>query len=100
MMQDLQNLMKPAQYKDDGGWTVELPPVIPTMYATTKTCPHLMSLSDKLSDMKSKGSKTMVTKKLQSKEGALSTNKYEPGDMISTDQFTVHTPGWKLSGYG
>ena len=41
-----------------------------------------------------------AVKKLQSKEGALSKEKYEPGDMISTDQFIVRTPGRKLSGYG
>ena len=59
-----------------------------------------MSLSGKLSKMKSQGAKTTVTKKVPSKEGALSTEKYEPGDMISTDQFVVHTPGRKLNGYG
>ena len=99
-MQDLQNLMKPTRYKDDDGRPVELPPVIPTIYASTRNCPHPMSLSGKLSKMKSQGAKTIVTKKVPSKEGVLSTEKYEPGDMISTDQFIVRTPGRKLNGYG
>ena len=57
-MHDLQTLMKPTCYKDDGERPVEFPPVIPTIYASTRNCPHPISLLGKLSKMKSQGAKT------------------------------------------
>eukprot|EP00957_Ditylum_brightwellii_P040099 3034853-Ditylum_brightwellii.AAC.1 len=34
------------------------------------------------------------------KQGALSRDRYEPGDFVSTDQYVVRTPGRLPSGYG
>ena len=34
------------------------------------------------------------------KQGILMGDKYEPGDMVSSDQFDVTIPGRKLTGYG
>jgi hypothetical protein len=42
-------------------------------------------------------------KKVQSNldsEGAISRNRLEVGDFVSTDQFVCRTPGWLPSGYG
>jgi hypothetical protein len=40
------------------------------------------------------------SKAIPESEGALSRNRYEVGDFVSTDQFTGRTPGGLPEGYG
>mmetsp|Transcript_4245 Transcript_4245/g.9634 ORF Transcript_4245/g.9634 Transcript_4245/m.9634 type:complete len:345 (+) Transcript_4245:2650-3684(+) len=66
-MQDLQNLMQPQHYKDaETGKTIELPPILPTKYKSMKNYTIPLCLACKLANMKSRGAKTTVTKKLLS----------------------------------
>jgi hypothetical protein len=54
----------------------------------------------KLATAKTKSPKEKTTKPVKQKEGILSRDKYKPGDLISSDQFVVMTPGRLLTGYG
>lgn len=99
-MQHVQELMQDRVYELDNGTKIRKPPIIPTKHATSKSCKLPMCMSCELSKMKSRSPKVKVTKAIKEKAGILSRDSYEPGDMVSSDQFNVHTTGRKLSGYG
>ena len=50
--------------------------------------------------MRARNPKVKMAKAIAVKEGILSKEHYEPGDMASLDQFYVHTAKRKLNGYG
>jgi len=99
-MQHCQELMQERVYVLDDGTEVRRPPILPTKHATTKSCKIPMCMSCELAKLKTRSPKVKTTKAIKEKEGILSTDSYEPGDMVSTDQFVVKTVGRKLSGYG
>ena len=103
-MQDLQELMKPHQIKDQSGRVVATKPVvIPTKYKSTarlKPADYPICIACKLTTAKARSDGVKTSKPIPSKTGILSRDKYEPGDMISTDQYVVKTPGRLLTGYG
>ena len=98
-MLDLQVPIKPNIIKDDSGNIVsELIPFIPTKFKLTQNCKPPSCLAYKLFMMESRGAKS-TTSAVKAQEGDMSRDKYEQGDMISNDQFVVHTSGRLLSGY-
>ena len=103
-MIDTQNLMKDQIiYDQDGKMLYTLPPVIPTKYKSTKNIkPENLPCCKacKLATAKTRSTGTSTSKPVANKQGILSRDKYEPGDMISSDQYIVNTPGRLLSGYG
>jgi hypothetical protein len=99
-MQHVQELMHDRVYKTTDDDDVRLPAVIPTKHVTTKSCSIPMCMSCELAKMKARVPKVKVSKTIAATEGILKRDCYEPGDMVSSDQFNVHTSGRKLDGYG
>ena len=96
-MRDLQKLMRPRVIQDQAGNEVEkLPPVIPTQYKSTKNLKpdqYPVCAACKLATARAKSPEEKTSKPVKQKEGILSRDKYKPGDLISSDQFMVMTPG-------
>ena len=103
-MQDLQQLMKAQLIRDQNGNLVTIrPPVIPTVYKSTanlKAADYPMNLASKLAAAKTRSPAVSTSKPVKAKEGILSQDKYVPGDLISSDQYVVKTPGRLEKGYG
>ena len=99
-MRHVQELMRDRSFKAGNDNEITLPPIIPTKYPTTKSCKIPMCMSCELAKMKARKPKVKTSKHTKATDNILKVNSYEPGDMISSDQFNVHTPGRKLSGYG
>ena len=59
-----------------------------------------MCMSCELAKMRAKIPTVKLLKAIDGKQVILSRYSYEPGDMVSSDQFNVHTAGRKLTGYG
>ena len=77
-----------------------LPPILPTKHATTRSCSVPKCLSCQLSKQKLRSTGVKTSKAIAEKDGVLKFDRYEPGDLVFSDQFNVHTPGRQLSGYG
>ena len=99
-MQHVQELMHDRVFQDGDDEPIRLPPILPTKHVTTKSCSIPMCMSCELAKMRTRTPKVKVSKAIAEKEGVLSRDCYEPGDMVSSDQFNVHTAGRKLNGYG
>ena len=103
-MQDLQQLMKPQHIRDQTGVLVTTrPPVIPTTFKSTanlKPADFPMNLASKLAAAKAISPAVSTVKPVPAKTGILSHDKYQPGNMISSDQYAVKTPGRLQKGYG
>ena len=97
----VQELMRERHYiNPDSESDVVLPPILPTKHATSKSCPVPKCLACQLSKQKLKSTGVKTSKTVIEKDGVLKFNKYEPGDLVFSDQFNVNTPGRPLSGYG
>ena len=103
-MQDLQELMRPQNILDQNGKVISVcPPILPTKFKSTrnlKPSDYPFSLASKLATAKARELGVSTSKNVPEKVGILSRDKYEPGDMISTDQYVVKTPGRLVKGYG
>ena len=99
-MSHIQELMRDRTFKLPDGTEKLLPPIIPTKHVTTKSCAIPLCMSCELAKMRAKSPGVKISKAIEAKAGILSRDSYEPGDMVSTDQFNVHTPGRRLKGYG
>ncbi len=97
----VQELMRERRYiTPEKGEDLNLPPILPTKNATTRSCSVPKCLACNLSKQKLRSTGVKTTKSVKEKDGILKFNKYEPGDKVFTDQFNVHTPGRQLTGYG
>ena len=96
--------MKPQHIHDQAGvMATTRPPVIPTMFKSTaniKPADYPMNLARKLAAVKAKSLAISTTKPLPAKTGILSHDKYQPRDLISSDQYVIKTPGRLQKGYG
>ena len=99
-MQHCQELMHEQIFKLDDGTTMRRPAVLPTKHATTKNCKIPMCMSCEMAMMRARSPRVKTSKAVKEKEGILFCNSYEPGDMVPSDQFNVHTAGRKFDGYG
>jgi predicted metal-binding protein len=64
---------------------MQVPPILPTKHATTKSCPTPKCLSCQLSKQKLKSTGVKTSKSVIEKDGVLKFNKYEPGDLVFSD---------------
>ena len=103
-MKDLQHLMRSQKIRDSNGKVIrEQPPIIPTKFRSTKSLKpeqYPCCMACKLATAKARGTGVKTSTPVPGKTGILSRDKYEPGDMISTDQYVVKTPGRLEKGYG
>lgn len=99
-MYRIQELMREQIAIEPNGTEHVLPPVIRTRHKTTSTCPVPACTSCMLARAKKRSPGVKREKAVPDKEGALSRDKYEPGDSVSADQFNVTTPGRLPTGYG
>eukprot|EP01082_Thalassiosira_pseudonana_P005723 g5374.t1 g5374 contig2:418133-419951(-) len=99
-MYQVQELMREQKFEEKTGVETVLPPVIPSKFATTSSCPIPKCTACQLATMRKRNPQVVKQLPIPEKEGILSWNKYEPGDFVSSDQFVVKTPGRLLIGYG
>ena len=99
-MQHCQELMHEQVLKLDDGTEMRRPAVLPTKNTTTKSCKIPMCMSCEMAKLRARSPRVKTSKAVKEKEGILSRGSYEPGDMVSSDQFNVHTAGRKFDGYG
>jgi hypothetical protein len=98
-MKHVQDLVRPRKYKV-GDEEITADPIIPTKHATTRCCPIPMCMSCELAKAKVRTTGTKTTSVKRERDGVIKTDCYEPGDMVSSDQFNVSTSGRLLSGFG
>jgi hypothetical protein len=91
--------MVPHRAKDENGLQDVMPCVITPAFKTAATCPIFSCVACELA--RACRHPTGATKQLavEEKEGILSANQYQVGDLVSMDQFVSGTPGWLFSGY-
>ena len=96
--------MKPQIFRDQEGNIInKFPPNIPTKYKSTASFSrdqYPVCLACKLATAKAKSTDVVTNRHISGKEGAISSNLYEPSDFIATDQFIVKNPGRVQKGYG
>ena len=103
-MQDLQQLMKPHNVRDQKGVLIATrPPIIKTIFKfkpNLKRSEYPICLACKLATAKVKSTNVVALKPIALKEGALSCNEYKPGNSNTTCQFIAKTPGCLHKDYG
>lgn len=99
-MRHVQELMRSWLYQLPDRDEVALPPIILTRHPTTRSCSIPLCLSCKFATLKTRTPKVRLYTPVEESEGVLKSNKYEPGDMVSSDQFDVAVPGHMLKGFG
>ncbi len=99
-MQRIRAMMRNRTFNDPFGRTQVHPSIIKTKFASTASCAILKCQSCELSwDRQRSPNVKRVQPNLEA-EGAITRNKLEVGDFMSTDQFVCRTPGRLPSGYG
>jgi len=86
-MRHVQELMRERNFKLENDKEVIMPAIIPTKHLTTKSCKIPMCMSCELAKMKARKPKVKTSKHDKTKENILKQSSYEPGDVISSDQF-------------
>jgi hypothetical protein len=99
-MNHVQELMREWYYKIPISDDLVLPPILFTKNATARCCPVLRCLACGLSAQKLCSPNVKTSHAIPAKDGIFKFNQYGPGDKVFSDQFTVHTPGRCLDGYG
>ena len=72
------------------------PAIIPTKYKPTanlKPESYTLGIACKLATAKTRSDGVYTKTPIANKTGILARDKYKPGDLISTDQYVVKTPG-------
>jgi hypothetical protein len=87
-------------FKDPFGRLRCHPPIIKTKFASTSSCAIPKCQSCELAWARQRSPKVKKVQMSLDSEGAISRNRLEVGDFVSTDQFICRTPGWLPSGYG
>ena len=59
-----------------------------------------MCMSYEMAKMRARSPQVKTSQAVKEKEGMLPCDSYEPGDMVSSNQFNVHTAGQKFDWYG
>jgi hypothetical protein len=92
-MQRLQAMMRNRTFKDPFGRSQSHPPIIKTKFASTSSCAIPKCQSCELAWAQQRSPKVKKVQSNLDSEGAISRNKLEVGDFVSTDQFVCRTPG-------
>jgi len=77
-----------------------MPCLITPIFKTAATCPIPLCASCKLARARRRPTGSTRQLAVEEKAGILSANRYQPGDLVSMDQFVSGTPGRLFSGYG
>ena len=99
-MSRVQQLMVEHKAVDANNETVIFPQVIKPKFATTSSCPIPLCTSCELAKAKRRNPGVTKQHSVKEREGILSAGVHEVGDMVSTDQFIVKTPGRLPTGFG
>ena len=99
-MQRIQAMMRDQLYEDHLGRTERHPPIIKPKFASTSSCKIPLCQSCLLARSRQRTPNVKRSQVNQDSEGAISRNKLEVGDFVSTDQFVCKTPGRLPTGYG
>jgi hypothetical protein len=92
--------MKPRTFEEPNGNRTILPAIIKPKFEAASKCAVPACESCMLARARKHSTNTNKVKPLAEKEGALSRDKLEVGDFVSTDQFICKTPGRLPTGYG
>ena len=92
--------MVPHQATDKNGLHDMMPSVIEPNFVTTSKCPIPRCASCELARATKRNPEVMKQHAIKEKAGVLLADKYQPGDLVSMDQFVSGTPGRLLTGYG
>jgi hypothetical protein len=99
-MQRLQAMMRNRTFEDPFGRSQLHPPIIQAKFASTSSCAIPRCQSCELARARVRSPKVKKVQSNPASEGAISRNKLDVGDFVSTDQFVCRTPGRLPSGYG
>ena len=99
-MQRIQELMRERTYEEPLGQRTVLPPIIKAKFPSARNCVIPLCQSCLLARARKRTPGVKHAKADPDKEGALSRDRLEVGDFVSTDQFICKTPGRLPEGYG
>ena len=99
-MYRIQEFMRPRTFEEPNGNINILPEIINPKFPAARNCAVPECESCMLARYKKRLTKNKKVKYLAEKEGALSCDKIEVGDFVSTDQFVCNTPGRLPTVYG
>jgi hypothetical protein len=99
-MQRVQELMRVVQVEEPNGAVSTMDRVIVPKIKAAANCPVPLCQSCQLSRARLRKPKITKSKAITEVEGAISKEKYEVGDFVSTDQYVIRTPGRLEEGYG
>jgi hypothetical protein len=99
-MQRVQTMMRKRTFEDPFGRMQVHPPIIQSKFASTASCTIPKCQSCELARAHQRSSNVKRVQPNQDAEGAITRNKLEVGDFVSTDQFVCRTPGRLPNGYG
>ena len=99
-MQRVQAMMRNRSFEDPFGRHTVLPPIIKAKFASTSSCAIPKCQSCELARARQRSPNVKHVQADLDAEGAISRDKLEIGDFVSTDQFVCRTPGRLPSGYG
>ena len=99
-MQRIQSMMRNRTFVDPYGRSQVHPPIIKAKFASTSSCLIPKCQSCELARARQRSPKVKRVQSNLDTEGAISRNKLEVGDFVSTDQFVCKTPGRLPTGYG
>ncbi len=99
-MYQVQELMRERTYEEPLGQRTVLPPIIKAKFPSSQNCVIPLCELCLLAHARKLTPNVKQTRDLHESEGALSRDRYEVGDFVSTDQFICRTPGQLPEGYG
>ena len=92
-MQRVQELMRVVQVEERNGGVSTMDRVIVPKIQAAANCPIPLCQSCQLSRARLRKPKITKSKAITEVEGAISKEKYEVGDFVSTDQYVIRMPG-------
>jgi len=98
-MYPIQEMMCERHYEDPDGRTTILPAITQPKNPSARNCIVPPCQSCLLARVKKRSPNVSWTQPLEDREGAITRDRYEVGDFVSTDQFICKTPGHLPTGY-
>ena len=92
-MQRLKSMMRNRTFEDPFGRSQSHPSIIKTKFASTSSCAIPKCQSCELAWDRQRSPKVKKVQSNLDSEGAISCNKLEVGNFVSTDQFVCRIPG-------
>jgi hypothetical protein len=99
-MYRIQEMMRERHYEEPNANKTILPAIIKPKYALARNCIVQPCQSCLIARARKRTLNVSRTRLLEDHEGAITRDKYNVGDFVSTDQFICKTPGRLPTGYG